>query len=244
MSLRETLGSLPPTLEMSYEDVYAQILRKRSRDRKIAENALRWLLCGQHQLKSSAFIQAVLYSEGKPDKLDHVEPESLLNLCCNLIVLDPNLDIFRLAHLSVREYLEKKAEYDKFQLHTMATKACVSTIISNSKILPSLYPRRTSHIFPVIDSIIHQMEMSGNFLLYAIYCFPEHCEESGPQDPETNLRRILVSMTIPGKETENAEYYWERVFPTVLTLQIARNFGLSKYIRSRYTRREALKERS
>jgi hypothetical protein len=187
---------------MSYEDVYAQILRKRPRDRQIAENALRWLLCGKHQLKSSAFIQAVLYSEGKPNELDHVEPESLLNLCCNLIVLDSNLDIFRLAHLSVREYFEKKAEFDKFQLHTMATKACVSTIISNSEKIQTL----------------NRKELFRDFLVYAIFFSRGHCTASGPYDAQTNLKRILVSIASPEKDAGTALDEWSTVIGKIQKL--------------------------
>ena len=40
--------------------------------------------------------------------------ETLLTLCFNFVVYDGNVNFFRFAHFSVREYLESKTNYEVF----------------------------------------------------------------------------------------------------------------------------------
>ena len=53
----------------------------------------------------------------------------LLDMCCNLVVLDVELDVFRFAHLSVREYIEDLDEYTNIEIHKLAAERCIDTYI-------------------------------------------------------------------------------------------------------------------
>lgn len=54
---------------------------------------------------------------------------NILDICCNLVVLDEELDIFRFAHLSVREYLETRSDYAPNEGHALAVERCLLTYL-------------------------------------------------------------------------------------------------------------------
>lgn len=95
------LGRLPKTLRESYDTIYQQIENAGLTSRQVAENAMKWLLCAQRPLHPPDFIAALsIDSEGQYTPLD---TSQLLHMCCNMVVLDEKLQIFRFAYLSVRE---------------------------------------------------------------------------------------------------------------------------------------------
>ena len=51
--------------------------------------------------------------------------EDLVDLCSSFVVLDTALGIFRFAHLSVREFLETKNEYEPDRNHALIAKLCL-----------------------------------------------------------------------------------------------------------------------
>lgn len=58
--------------------------------------------------------------EGTPDGYRAQARYDILNVCLNLVTLDLELNAFRFAHLSVREYFEQLPEYDLVTLHSRA----------------------------------------------------------------------------------------------------------------------------
>lgn len=55
--------------------------------------------------------------------------ETVLDLCANLVVLDNGLDVFRFAHLSVREFLETKGKFDAASNHAIAAECCLRYLL-------------------------------------------------------------------------------------------------------------------
>ena len=51
--------------------------------------------------------------------------EDLLDLCSSFVVRDTGLDIFRFAHLSVREFLETKSDYEPDMNHALVAELCL-----------------------------------------------------------------------------------------------------------------------
>lgn len=100
--LRTSLGRLPASLASSYEVIYNRILRIERVGQSAAIAALQWLLCTQKTMPANGFIAAVSSMLGDGHPL--LSASDVLDYCCNLVVLDTGLDVFRLAHLSVREY--------------------------------------------------------------------------------------------------------------------------------------------
>lgn len=54
----------------------------------------------------------------------------ILQLCHNLVTVDSQLNVFRFAHLSVREYLQTRPEYNDVELHTLAMARCMDVYMT------------------------------------------------------------------------------------------------------------------
>lgn len=121
------LKQLPKGLEDTYSNIYGQIVALPVPSRSVAERALKWLMCAQRRLSIKEFLEAVsLDSEGS---YTEVSREELLEMCCNFVVHDEALDVFRFAHFSVREYLETRKEYSSAASHTLAAERCLSVFV-------------------------------------------------------------------------------------------------------------------
>jgi hypothetical protein len=152
------LGRLPKTLWESYDIIYQQIKNAAPISRQVSENAMKWLLCAQRPLKPPEFIAALsIDSKGQYTPL---EISQLLHMCCNMVVLDEKLKVFRFAHLSVREYLESREEYTEIETHTLVAERCVDTYILE----PSSEPPGKQN-----------RELSP----YATLYWPVHCQSIG-----------------------------------------------------------------
>ena len=100
------IARLPSGLADLYRLALLQIYGKGPKAKRAAISALRWLLRAQLPLSSSEFTRAVARETGT-----QLSPQGILTLCSNLVVIDMELNIFRLAHLSVREYLESQSNF-------------------------------------------------------------------------------------------------------------------------------------
>lgn len=132
--VRARLGRLPPKLEQLYLEVYENLISDQGPlSRAIIDNALKWLLCAQQKLRASDFLVAVAAnldtSEGD------ITIDDLLDLCNNFVVYDDEQDVFRFAHLSVREFLEKMPDFVQVSCCMLTTECCLLQIIASSSCL-------------------------------------------------------------------------------------------------------------
>lgn len=70
--------------------------------------------------------------------------EDLVDLCSSFVVLDTELDIFRFAHLSVREFLETKSDYEPDKNHALVAELCLR-YLSISTVTQSAENRNNVH---------------------------------------------------------------------------------------------------
>ena len=112
----EALGKLPPKLASLYDIVHAEIDRSGTYGRDAAVKTMKWLLSAQRLLSAKELLAAIEdvdsdpYSDSDSSRSDGGRAPSredevleVLDLCRNLDVLDSKLNVFRLAHQSVRE---------------------------------------------------------------------------------------------------------------------------------------------
>ena len=104
----------------------------------IVESAFKLLLSLQTSLRHEEFLQALSFCGD--DKID-LSAEELLDLSCNFLVLDTELDVFRFAHLSVREYLDTRSEYSLESSHALAARLCLRYLCTSNTSGPFLIPR-------------------------------------------------------------------------------------------------------
>ena len=120
--VKKRLGTLPADLRDLYEDVYTQKMSLCAEEGLITRTAFRLLLCAQEPLPTGDFITAL--SAANQENSD-ISRDDLLDLCFNFLSLDVELDVFRFAHLSVREYLESKSECEPSRNHALMAECCV-----------------------------------------------------------------------------------------------------------------------
>ena len=83
-------------------------------------------MCLREPLKTKSFLLALEYYG---EESTSITTEVLLDLCANFVVLDTELDVFRFAHLSVREFLERKKEFDAASWHAVAAECCLRYLL-------------------------------------------------------------------------------------------------------------------
>ncbi len=130
--VKKRLGMLPPNLHKIYEENYSQKFESyQEEERRIVESAFRLLLCAQERLSTNGLLKALSVLDPEDESLS---PDLLLHLCFNFLDVDSQLDAFRFAHLSVREYLESKGNYERTSSHALAAECCLRLLSSDEVI--------------------------------------------------------------------------------------------------------------
>ena len=126
--IKKRLGELPATLRDLYQETYVNQLGGHVEEQRlIAETIFRLLLCLREPLTTRNFSLAIEFcgEERTPLLI-----ETVLDLCANFVVLDTELDVFRFAHLSVREFLEKKEGFEAASNHAVAAEYCLRYLLN------------------------------------------------------------------------------------------------------------------
>jgi hypothetical protein len=105
--IKKSLGRLPPDLYTLYGDIY-DFLSKTPGEQgaMVFKNVLSWLLCAQRRLRAEELLVAVSVNPSDKTSNNSITKEDVLELCNNSVVFDGQLNTFRFAHLSVREFLK------------------------------------------------------------------------------------------------------------------------------------------
>jgi len=109
--VRNSLNILPDTLTAAYDEIHKRINAQKGSAPWLALAVFRWIKFAYEPISSRTLLDAVTMqvdSSGELSQDGTVTPNTVLRICQNLVILDERLDVFRFAHLSVDEYLEKK----------------------------------------------------------------------------------------------------------------------------------------
>src|SRR6202042_635909 len=101
----------------------------------------------------------------------------------NFVVFDTQLDTFRFAHLSVREFLEKRLEYNRTATNASAAEACLLHLLS-------ITPNPATRVFL---SRFSQCQMMDSFKLpgfsqYSNVYWAAHCQMAGEERTSGKLK--------------------------------------------------------
>src|SRR5947209_4422913 len=159
-AVQERLGRLPPKLEDLYSKLYEKLIKNsEDADREVTIYALSWLLCAQRTLSSAEFLIAL--SKTPRRRVNQLKKEHVLKICSNMIVFDSVLDTFRFAHLSVREFLEKRLEYTSAAVNALAAKTCLLELLSAVDHQP------TKHFLSEQGCVLSHLAHSHDFSSYS-----------------------------------------------------------------------------
>lgn len=192
----DQLSRLPKGLQASYDVIYRQLLGQGRSSQIIAHKAIAWLLCARQPLSTVAFIQALNVGS---DRGDIKTKEEVIDICCNFIKHDDDLDRFRIFHLSVTNYFEdERPDWPKALLNRvvadMCLEQCLSQYVGQEYSIPN----------------------SGNktFGDYANVYWPYHCSLAGTDEKlgilEVPLESKLRSFLLGGQSTAREFSRWDR----------------------------------
>lgn len=193
--LNDPLKSLTTTDNL-YSDILENLVQADSLAYATAVRAFSWLLCMREPLSSTAFIDAV--SSGTPDA-HHLNLSELLSICSNLIVHDKQLDTLRFAHISCKEFLESKPEFDAPSAHTIATLSCIESCTHHSPL-----------------NVEGELHAERDYSLYAVMYWAQHYTAvkvpSSRQDEIFEAlcqhnRNLLVSQNLLAAAVTSADAY-------------------------------------
>ncbi|MCJ1378529.1 hypothetical protein MMC17_001628 [Xylographa soralifera] len=161
------LTKLPKKLNESYNVIYNQICDSHYSNAEIATRTLKWLLCARRPMKSFELIAAV--SVNSAGYASALSPSDILSVCCNFVVLDLEQDVFRFAHLSVREYLESRSEYGLFETQSLAFERCLDvymiTPVSNEREELTILQNKILKPYAELYWAVHYRNIEKSYLI-------------------------------------------------------------------------------
>jgi hypothetical protein len=184
-AIRERVGRLPPKLGDLYREIHDQITNTPEADFRVARHAFSWLICALQPLESEDFLTAISISPG--GRCSRLSKDQVLAICRNFIIYDSSLDIFRFAHLSVREFLESQEEYHSSAAHSIASASCLSQLISNSS-----DPKVKSFLSPYSKPWLHPHSSEDWFHTYASVYWALHCQLAATQRARGTLKDLFL----------------------------------------------------
>ena len=217
MAIRDRLGKLPANLKAAYDEIYQKIATRNVHDKAVADRAFQWVMCALEPLTTTELLEAVAHDPGSHvlSPLSDLDEDMLLELCCNLLVLDSELDVWRFSHLSVTEYLEDN-HFTLEDAHANAAKVCLSVLLA-AEICPTISRRgRYETSEPQIEtrkSKCCQYTTMGTdrnkFREYVNYSWPIHVrtQERVASKNEDLGRRLKQFLGAP-KETSLWYQHW------------------------------------
>ena len=221
-AIRERLGQLPPNLEDLYLELYEKLTKTSANaDREVTINAFSWLLCAQRKLTSREFLAAMSTTPRR--QFHQLTKKHILEMCSNMVVFDSTLDTFRFAHLSVREFLEKRPEYTREATNALAAETCLLDVLSaadnpTTKRLLSKYGQDSLN-----STLSHDLRHYSN-----VYWAP-HCQLAAKQRTADVLNDLLCHFLSNESDSGSAIAVWaslikERLYDYSIEMELRDKF--------------------
>ena len=211
--IRARLGKLPPKLEELYLEVYNNLKSAQAEvGRSIIDNTLKWLLCAKEELHASEFLVAVAANLGTSE--EDISVDSLLDLCNNFVLHDEVQDVFRFAHLSVREFLEKRPEFAEASCNGLAAECCLLQIIASSSCPNTEHLISDAHLLRLRQNPnCRESSSSATFLEHANASWMKYCQSIPLSDRQADSRfarilRFFFSYVLGSTSPLNAWVQW------------------------------------
>jgi hypothetical protein len=203
-AVQERLGRLPSKLEDLYLELYEKLTKESAdADREVTINAFSWLLCAQRTMSSAEFVAALSVTAQR--SFSKLTKEHVLQMCSNMIILDSALDTFRFAHLSVREFLEKRPEYSAAKTNSVAAERCLLDLLSATN-HPATRNFLSSHRQHLPDS-----DLSHNISPYATIYWATHCQLAAYRRTVGLLQDLLSLFLSQESDPRSAIMVWNNL---------------------------------
>ncbi len=134
------------------------------------------LLCTQAALSPEALIQVAVKTASLQGET--MSLARMIDICLNLVALDPELNVMHFAHISFQEFLETKAEFALQYIHRVAATSCLDFCLEGSSIGMEI-----------------DLSPKDNFHRYSATYWAEHCRiatDNGSNDLLTDKMREFI----------------------------------------------------
>ena len=194
--IRDELEKLPEGLSDIYSEIYLQSSTQLGlKSGPIRDRILKWLLCAQRQLSTEELLAAVsVDSEGN---FTRVSRQEALYMCCDFVILDEAMGVFRFAHITVRDYLETRAEFSSDLMHSIAAERCLVLWLGTS-------PDRK-------DAKSAVTQANDVFSKYAILHWATHCQASGKSRGQGVLGQLFRRFILDSLDSSPSFREWARL---------------------------------
>ena len=203
------LGRLPEDLADTYAQVFEHVGRLAPQSRVIAERSLKWLLCQAGEFSEAEFLAAV--SIGTERESFNLTKETILFICGNLVMFDQELEVFRFAHLSLREYLETQPNFTLSVAHALGAE--ISLLICLQR-----YTELTA-------------KCARTFRPYAFVYWLYHCREAKKSGLGSLLYQLLEDFLHVQEGTNLFYAAWARSMPRLRQASKGTSSGTRDYWR-------------
>jgi hypothetical protein len=115
-------SSLNPTLDDLYQTGYRRIQNDGKVSHEIAVSGFNWLLHASELMKADTFLCTVVSTIN----LEHMKTDTVLAIGFGFVVLDAQLNVFRFAHGSVRDFLSLQNTHRPEQGQRLLANSCLA----------------------------------------------------------------------------------------------------------------------
>ncbi len=139
--------------------------------------------------------------------------DQLLDLCCNFVIYDEGLDIFRFAHLSVQEFLDTLPQFSLAVSHFLAAECCLASMISRTE-SPVVQRFIADHYYFYAhegSTSKYPFDLLG-FGEYAVSRGMRHCKEAGVERMHGSLQTLFHMFFLDEYGTSSPLYVWLKWF--------------------------------
>jgi len=194
--IMDELEKLPKGLADIYSEIYLQSLTQLGpKSGPIRDRILKWLLCAQRQLSTEELLAAVsVDSEGN---FTHVSKEEALYMCCDFVILDEVMDVFRFAHVTIRDYLETRAGFSSEIAHSIAAERCLALWLAT--------PLDRENAKAAVA------QANDIFSQYATLHWASHCQASGSCLSQGVLGRLFNRFVLNNLDESQSFKEWKRL---------------------------------
>lgn len=208
---REALQKLPPGLPKTYDRELSRIVGS---DVKIAQKALKWLVCCQRPLLLHELHVAIAIVPEEPFDVEEMldNDELILDILGSLVRKNSHTSTIEVAHFSVTEYLtapERKSSdwfIDMEDGHADLLTCCL-TYLS--------YPKEEN----ARNNLGPQSELEDAFMEYATFIWPLHAKHVEHDRRST----ALIASFLQTPESDNYKFWsemWEERFDPNLRVSL------------------------
>ncbi|KAF9884807.1 hypothetical protein FE257_001223 [Aspergillus nanangensis] len=203
-SVLARLKNLPSDLKNAYDEAWEQVESLEEPDKTLTNRAMLWVMAADTPLTTSQLLYAVrLNTTGEmPLLADEIDEQGLLSLCNNLLTIDSQLNVWRFAHLSVREYLETRMQWASPRTHFHAASGCLSWFINvydNDDVIHISEEEPEEEAEP--DSLFNVMHP---FHLYMRHQWVKHVQ--GAKDYEKDVLASLLKTFLGSPQESSMQY--------------------------------------